>query len=154
MLKFLGSWQSTMRKFHLILPLLWMALIFMLSHQPASVSSGQSGVFVEQLHHIAPSVDQQLLTFLVRKGAHIFAYFVLGILTFNALWRVDLSKLKFNYPVGLSIIVCTLYAASDEFHQLFIIGRSGELRDIMIDSCAATIGVFIISIFCNNIANK
>lgn len=141
-------------KIHLLLPLLWMAVIFMLSHQSASISSGQSGVFVEQLRHIAPSVDQQLLTFLVRKGAHIFAYFVLGILTFNALWRVDLSKLKFNYPVGLSIIVCTLYAVSDEFHQLFVSGRSGEIRDIIIDSCAATVGVFIISIFYNNIAKK
>lgn len=136
-----------MRKIHLFLPLLWMVVIFMLSQQPASISSGQSGVFVEQLHYIAPSIDQQLLTFLVRKGAHIFAYFVLGILTFNALWRVDLSKLKFNYPVGLSIIVCALYAVSDEFHQLFVSGRSGELRDIMIDSCAAIVGVFIISIF-------
>ena len=134
-------------KIHLLLPLLWMAVIFMLSHQSTSISSGQSGVFVEQLHYIAPSVDQQLLTFLVRKGAHIFAYFVLGILTFNALWRVDLSKFKFNYPVGLSVIVCALYAVSDEFHQLFVSGRSGEIRDIMIDSCAAMIGVFIISIF-------
>ena len=141
-------------KIHLLLPLLWMAVIFMLSHQSASTSSGQSGVFVEQLRHIAPSVDQQLLTFLVRKGAHIFAYFVLGILTFNALWRVDLSKFKFNYPVGLSVIVCALYAVSDEFHQLFVSGRSGEIRDIIIDSCAATVGVFIISIFCKNIANK
>lgn len=131
-------------KIHLLLPLLWMAVIFMLSHQSASISSGQSGVFVEQLHYIAPSVDQQLLTFLVRKGAHIFAYFVLGILTFNALWRVDLSKFKFNYPVGLSVIVCALYAASDEFHQLFVSGRSGEIRDIIIDSCAATVGVFML----------
>lgn len=129
-------------KIHLLLPLLWMVVIFMLSHQSASISSGQSGVFVEQLRHIAPSVDQQLLTFLVRKGAHIFAYFVLGILTFNALWRVDLSKFKLNYPVGLSIIVCALYAVSDEFHQLFVSGRSGEIRDIIIDSCAATVGVF------------
>ena len=143
-----------MRKIHLLLPLFWMAVIFILSQQSASISSGQSGVFVEQLRHIAPSVDQQLLTFLVRKGAHIFAYFVLGILMFNALWRVDLSKFKFNYPVGLSIIVCALYAASDEFHQLFINGRSGEIRDVIIDSCAATVGVFIISIFCKNIANK
>jgi vanZ family protein len=141
-------------KIHLLLPLLWMVVIFMLSHQSASISSGQSGVFVEQLRHIAPSVDQQLLTFLVRKGAHIFAYFVLGILTFNALWRVDLSKFKLNYLVGLSIIVCALYAVSDEFHQLFVSGRSGEVRDIIIDSCAATVGVFIISIFCKNIANK
>ena len=134
-------------KIYLLLPLFWMAVIFMLSQQSASISSGQSGVFVEQLRHIAPSVDQQLLTFLVRKGAHIFAYFVLGILTFNALWRVDLSKFKLNYPVGLSIIVCALYAVSDEFHQLFVSGRSGEIRDIIIDSCAATVGVFIISIF-------
>ena len=141
-------------KIHLLLPLLWMAVIFILSQQPASVSSGQSGVFVEQLHYIAPSIDQQLLTFLVRKGAHIFAYFVLGILTFNALWRVDLSKFKFNRPAMLSIIVCALYAASDEFHQLFVSGRSGEIRDIIIDSCAATVGVFIISIFCKNIAKK
>ena len=141
-------------KIHLLLPLLWMAIIFMLSHQSASISSGQSGVFVEQLRHIAPSVDQQLLTFLVRKGAHIFTYFVLGILTFNALWRVDLSKFKFNSPAILSIIVCALYAASDEFHQLFVSGRSGEIRDIIINSCAATVGVFIISIFCKNIANK
>ena len=134
-------------KIHLLLPLLWMAVIFMLSHQSASISSGQSGVFVEQLHHIAPSVDQQLLTFLVRKGAHIFAYFVLGILTFNALRRINLSKFKFNRPAVLSIIVCALYAASDEFHQLFISGRSGEIRDIMIDSCAAMAGVFVVSIF-------
>ena len=134
-------------KIHLLLPLLWMAVIFMLSHQSASISSGQSGVFVEQLHYIAPSIDQQLLTVLVRKGAHIFAYFVLGILTFNALWRVDLSKFKFNRPAMLSIIVCALYAVSDEFHQLFVSGRSGEIRDIIIDSCAATVGVFIISIF-------
>lgn len=131
-------------KIHLLLPLLWMVVIFMLSHQSASISSGQSGVFVEQLRHIAPSVDQQLLTFLVRKGAHIFAYFVLGILTFNALRRVDLSKFKLNYPVGLSIIVCALYAVSDEFHQLFVSGRSGEIRDIIIDSCAATVGVFML----------
>lgn len=134
-------------KIHLLLPLLWMAVIFMLSHQSASISSGQSGVFVEQLHHIAPSVDQQLLTFLVRKGAHIFAYFVLGILTFNALRRINLSRFKFNRPAVLSIIVCALYAASDEFHQLFISGRSGEIRDIMIDSCAAMAGVFVVSIF-------
>lgn len=136
-----------MRKIHLLLPLLWMVVIFMLSHQPASVSSGQSGVFVEQLHYIAPSIDQQLLTFLVRKGAHIFAYFVLGILMVNALRQVNLSKFKFNRPAVLSIIVCALYAVSDEFHQLFVSGRSGELRDIIIDSCAAMAGIFVVSIF-------
>ena len=44
-----------------------------------------------------------------------------------------------------SIIVCALYAASDELHQLFISGRSGEIRDVVIDSIAASIGIVLIS---------
>lgn len=131
-------------KIHLLLPLIWMAVIFIFSQQPASISSGQSSVFVEQLHHIVPSIDQQLLTFIIRKSAHIFAYFILGILIFNALWRIKFSKLTSGWPAISSITICTLYAASDELHQLFISGRSGEARDIIIDSIAASIGVVLI----------
>lgn len=131
-------------KIHLLLPFIWMVVIFIFSQQPASISSGQSNVFVEQLHHIVPSIDQQLLTFIIRKSAHIFAYFILGILIFNALWRINFSKLTYSQPAISSITICTLYAASDELHQLFISGRSGEVRDIIIDSIAASIGVVLI----------
>ena len=131
-------------KIHLLLPFIWMVVIFIFSQQPASISSGQSNVFVEQLHHIVPSIDQQLLTFMIRKSAHIFAYFILGILIFNALWRAELRKLSFGRPTMSSIIICALYAASDEFHQLFVSGRSGEIRDIIIDGIAASIGVVLI----------
>lgn len=132
-------------KIHLLLPLIWMVVIFIFSQQPASISSGQSSVFVEQLHRITPGIDQQLLTFIIRKSAHIFAYFILGILLFNALWRAELRKSPFDRPTMSSITICALYAASDEFHQLFISGRSGEVRDIIIDSIAASIGVVLIS---------
>ena len=81
---------------------------------------------------------------MIRKSAHIFAYFILGILLFNALWRVELRKLTFDRPTMSSIIICALYAASDEFHQLFVSGRSGEIRDIIIDGIAASIGVVLI----------
>ena len=131
-------------KIHLLLPFIWMVVIFIFSQQPASISSGQSSVFVEQLHHIVLSIDQQLLTFIIRKSAHIFAYFILGILMFNALWRIKFSKLTSGWPAISSITICTLYAASDELHQLFISGRSGEVRDIIIDSIAASIGVVLI----------
>lgn len=131
-------------KIHLLLPFIWMAVIFIFSQQPASISSGQSSVFVEQLHHIVPSIDQYLLTFIIRKSAHIFAYFILGILIFNALWRINFSKLTYSQPAISSITICALYAASDELHQLFISGRSGEVRDIIIDSIAASIGVVLI----------
>ena len=131
-------------KIHLLLPFIWMAVVFIFSQQPASISSGQSSVFVEQLRHIVPSIDQQLLTFIIRKSAHIFAYFILGILMFNALWKIKFSKLTSDWPAISSINICTLYAASDELHQLFISGRSGEVRDIIIDSIAASIGVVLI----------
>ncbi len=34
----------------------------------------------------------------------------------------------------------TLYAASDEFHQLFVPGRAGLFTDVAIDSCGAALG--------------
>lgn len=139
------SQTDKLLKIHLLLPLIWMAIIFIFSQQPASISSGQSGVFVEQLHHIAPGIDQQLLTFIIRKSAHIFAYFILGILIFNALWRINFSKLTYSQPTISSITICALYAASDELHQLFVSGRSGEIRDVVMDSIAASIGIVLIS---------
>lgn len=138
------SQTDKLLKIHLLLPFIWMVVIFIFSQQPASISSGQSSVFVEQLHHIVPSIDQHLLTFIIRKSAHIFAYFILGILIFNALWRINFSKLTSGWPAISSVIICTLYAASDEFHQLFVSGRSGEIRDIIIDSIAASIGIVLI----------
>ena len=36
-----------------------------------------------------------------------------------------------------------LYACSDEFHQLFIPGRSGEFRDVMLDSSASLIANYL-----------
>ena len=62
------------------LVLLWMAVIFLFSHQPATVSSQQSGFFVAILDSFAPNVDGQFLTFLTRKSAHFISYFILGAL--------------------------------------------------------------------------
>ena len=33
-----------------------------------------------------------------------------------------------------SILIGALYAVSDEIHQLFIVGRSCEIRDVIIDT--------------------
>ena len=43
----------------------------------------------------------------------------------------------------MTIIIIILYSCSDEIHQLFIPGRSGEIRDVLID----TLGGFNGSIF-------
>ena len=43
----------------------------------------------------------------------------------------------------IAIVLTALYASTDEFHQLFVPGRSGQVRDVLIDSCGAAIGVLI-----------
>ena len=40
----------------------------------------------------------------------------------------------------LTQIVRSLYAARDEIHQLFVLGRAGRISDVMIDSAGVLIG--------------
>jgi VanZ family protein len=126
--------------------LAWMALIFFLSHQPAEVSSGMSSGIAEKIMVLietsapAAGIDVDVLHTFVRKNAHFFAYLILGVLAFVALLQSGLTGLSgalaaFGIAVG--------YAISDEAHQLFIPGRSGEVRDVLIDSTGAAVGIGI-----------
>lgn len=128
------------RGLYILAPVFWMAVIFTLSHQPAAVSSGQSGVIVGHLQQAMPGVSTTILTFLVRKSAHIIAYFILGILIYRAL-RITIRRWRTRTVASFALLSCSLYAVTDEIHQLFVPGRSGELRDVMIDSIAALVGV-------------
>lgn len=115
-----------------------MVVIFVFSNQDSSVSSRQSGTIVDFIESLGSSLDEDLLTFLTRKAAHIFVYFVLGLLVYNLLRTYRMSAKK---TIALSILVAFGYASFDEIHQLFIPGRSGELRDVLIDTTAASMGV-------------
>lgn len=116
----------------------WMIVIFLLSNEVADTSSVRSGAIVD---FIAQSVSwsEGLLTFLTRKAAHIFVYFVLGILMFNAVrYHVSLRR-----AVWMSIVFVLAYAVFDEVHQLFVPGRSGEIRDVLIDTMAGGVGIVL-----------
>ena len=47
--------------------------------------------------------------------------------------------------VGVSVLVCSLYGASDEFHQLFVPGRSSDVVDWITDTCGALVGSYLIT---------
>ena len=132
--------QKTITILNYVIVYGWALVIFTLSHQPAAVSSGQSGVIVGHLQQAIPGVSTALLTFLVRKSAHIIAYFILGILMYRAL-RITICRWQTRTVASFALLSCSLYAVTDEIHQLFVPGRSGELRDVMIDSIAALVGV-------------
>ena len=82
----------------------------------------------EQLTMTARLYD--LLSFLVRKAAHMGVFFVLTGLLLFALWRLGTSP---RTQAGLSLGLCALLAGLDEFHQTFVPGRDGKLPDVLID---------------------
>lgn len=83
----------------------------------------------------------EAVDFPVRKTAHATEYAILGMLMFGAIYEEKKSKVH-NYV--LPWIFGTCYAATDEFHQLFVPGRSGQIRDVMIDSSGVLAGLLVI----------
>lgn len=119
-------------------PALVMAvIIFTFSSFPAADSDQQSGLIVNVITTLFPDlkgVDH--LVNIVRKIAHLTEYTILGYLTARGF------KLSNKSP-WFSVLACAIYAATDEFHQTMIQGRSGEVRDVALDTLGATFGVII-----------
>ncbi len=131
----------------IILVLLWMVMIFLLSNEEAVKSSKKSdGLIIRSVELFTGkslSVQEKekvlkYLVFPVRKCAHLSLYLILGILVISLLREYMAIDTKL---VLLSLLICFLYACSDEVHQLFVPGRSGEVRDVLIDTLGACLGV-------------
>lgn len=125
----------------------WMGLIFFFSHQTADQSGDLSGGLIESaVRFFFPSASQSFITqvissaeFWVRKLAHFCIYAVLGALGF--LTFVSYTSIPFALRCFFSLLMSVLYSMSDEYHQTFISGRSGELRDVLIDGAGALTGI-------------
>ncbi|MCK4919283.1 MAG: VanZ family protein [Candidatus Pacebacteria bacterium] len=100
---------------------LWCGLIYYFSSIPSLKSDFSSDV-----------------DFVLRKIAHMSEY---GILTF-LFFRASIGqKLYFRKAIAHSVIFSIVFAITDEYHQLFVYGREGSLRDIFIDS----LGIFFVA---------
>ena len=124
-----------MKKLKYFIPaLIWMIFIFIMSHTNGNDSSNQSNFIAEIILKVI-NIDRDTLTFIIRKAAHMSEYAILLLLLYYALRLHTLS---------LSLLVTFIYACSDEFHQLFIPGRSGQFKDVLIDTSGALIMLMII----------
>ena len=140
-----------------------MTFIFVLSSQNAEESSSISGSTIEFLlnmfypnfKELSQQRAEELISgfqFFARKCAHLTIYAVLGITAMlNAL---SINKIKLIYRSIISFIFCVVYAISDEIHQMFVTGRSGEVRDVLIDSCGSLIGVVFLTVIAWVFINK
>ena len=79
----------------------------------------------------------------IRKAAHMTEYAILGWLAFAFSGTFE-KRQKVHYIAALGFAFC--YASTDEFHQLFIPGRSGQFTDVCIDTAGAVIGLLLLAI--------
>ena len=86
--------------------------------------------------------------FIVRKLAHFSEYVGLCFLVSNAIYQ--LSK---RFIPLYSCALTSFYAISDEFHQIFVDGRSCEIRDWAIDTVGA-LAFYIIYIIIKKVDKK
>ena len=134
------------KKLPWLLVILWMTMIFYLSHQPATKSNCLSKEITEKIvkvvEKIVMDVDFNSVNFnhLIRKNAHFFSYLLLGVLVMNGLRSSGVSGYRI---IVFALGICILYAISDEVHQLFVPGRGGRVTDVIIDSAGAVVGIGI-----------
>ena len=146
-----------------ILLLGWMGVIFLFSAQDADASSSLSSGFLHRFVLIflpeQAAGNEELvhtLEFFIRKGAHMTEYAILAILAFaqlrqyfpaNVSQKQEWKPKSFcNHPLFqflLTLCFIFLYACTDEFHQRFVSGRSGQFTDVCIDTLGGLCGCLI-----------
>ena len=132
------------QKIYILLPwlllILWCVLIFSFSARDAHQSTRDSDRII---FSFAKNIDKELhatLTVVVRKSAHFFLYFVLGVFSLLSVNTLSVNK---RNPI-LSLLFCFLYATSDEIHQWFVPGRSCAFIDVLIDTSASFIAIMLL----------
>lgn len=115
-------------------------MIFCFSNQVSDDSTKLSNGFIRnticKVNKDCDKVIEKTFT-PVRKCAHFFIYLILGILVMNC-FNIDKKYIIY------SVIICFLYSISDEIHQIFVPGRSGEVFDVLIDTCGSFLGINIL----------
>lgn len=130
-----------------------MLIIFMFSSDSGTASSKKSDSVIINLVEVISNKkvnnkdrDKYIekYVFPVRKCAHFTIYLILGILVISLLSEYRVVNFK---TVLYALLIVVLYACSDEFHQLFVPGRSSEIRDVLIDSSGGFIGSYLYYLF-------
>ena len=124
----------------------WALLIWCHSLIQGPQSSLESGFvvgLVRPLFEALGVTDVDLMTHIVRKGAHFSEYAVLGVLA-RGLFSARLRE-RGRAPFPAAFLVA-LVPVCDECLQLFVPGRSGQLTDVLIDLAGVCAGVLLASI--------
>ena len=132
-----------------VLSLAVMVVIFFFSSQQGSDSDNTSITFISLLLGKNTNLAIAFNAFL-RETAHMVEFAALAVSVFLF---VNTFKINSFFRVVFTVVFSSAYALSDEIHQVFVPGRSGQLYDILIDDLGILLSVFVLH-FLMNLGNK
>lgn len=102
----------------------WVALTFVVSHQPVVVIPFGAPDYV----------------------AHALNYAVLGALL---IWAMSGGSQAAMTPplMASAVVVATVLGIADEFHQSFVPGRDATVQDVMADAVGAAAAACVVAVF-------
>ena len=141
-----------------IITVAWIVMIFHFSGQTGTQSTRTSNIVVSVLNEILGVEIQD--DSVIRKVAHATEFAMLTIFSYVALSSTNKISNKTSYaesPVKLMRsdnemnIVFTLWftilnAIFDEYHQLFVDGRDGTIKDVLIDLIGIVVVLIIVRV--------
>lgn len=130
--------RKIIRKILIVLLVIWMIAVFCLSNQQGEDSGNLSRIVANFFAH-GDTVKAESLEPLIRKVAHMTEYAV-GAMIFYGI-TITYPEMSRKKRLILTFAYIILYAASDEFHQLFIDERNGSVVDVFIDTFGAALGI-------------
>ena len=148
----------------LLISITWMLCIYKLSSMNSNNSNGKStdiiSIFIEDALEITNNYGitsshpneqkiervSQLINAPMRKVIHATVYFVLTFFIM-ILMNIVLEHKKYFLSVIIALIICIIFAGTDEYHQTFVAGRTGQLLDVIIDTAGGIIGILFYSTY-------
>ena len=127
-----------MRYFWLLLVVVLTAVIFVNSSLPATESGKLSGFvaqFVAQLSQLLDITLKGDVEHTIRKLAHFLEFACLGLLWCKTFASFRVSN---RTSTGYILLLCLLTAVTDEYIQLFSLGREGKVMDVLLDFSGAS----------------
>ena len=99
-------------------------------------------IYVVSAQSTLPVLDVGWMDRAVKAASHTGEYAVLA--TLMARWPLR-NRPRLDKRAALAVVaLCTLYALSDEYHQMFVPGRVADWADVAADAIGATSAVLIL----------
>ena len=126
-----------MRYFWLLLVVVLTVVIFVNSSLPATESGKLSGFVAQFVAQLSQLLDIELkgdVEHTIRKLAHFLEFACLGLLWCKTFASFRVSN---RTSTGYILLLCLLTAVTDEYIQLFSLGREGKVMDVLLDFSGA-----------------